>query len=122
MGTLAVGSSTALGTGALSFSNGTTLQAAANGLTLGNAMTLSGTNTVDTQANALTLGGAITGGSGSTLTKIGSGTLTLSRNNSATFAGEVFINGGTLAVGANNALGTGAVPLRRHRAAGRRQR
>jgi outer membrane autotransporter protein len=111
VGTLAVGSSTALGTGALSFSNGTTLQAAANGLTLGNAMTLSGNNTVDTQANALTLGGAITGGSGSTLTKIGSGTLTLSRNNSATFAGGVFINGGTLAVGANNALGTGAVTL-----------
>jgi autotransporter-associated beta strand protein len=54
-GTLAVGSSNALGTGALTFANGTTLQAAANGLSLANAMTLNGSNTVDTQANALGL-------------------------------------------------------------------
>jgi hypothetical protein len=49
------GRRTALGTRTLTFANGTTLQAAANGLTLINAMILNGTDTVDTQANALVL-------------------------------------------------------------------
>jgi autotransporter-associated beta strand protein len=71
-GTLAVGSSNALGTGALTFANGTTLQASANGLSLANAMMLNGSDTVDTQANALTLSGTLS--STGALTKIGSGT------------------------------------------------
>ena len=58
-GTLAVGNNSALGTGALAMAAGTTLQAAANGLSLGNAVSLNGTGTVDTQANALTLGNTI---------------------------------------------------------------
>src|SRR5258707_15578430 len=74
-GTLAVGSNTALGTGALAFANFTTLQAAPNGLSLANAVTLNLTDTVDTQTNTLTLSGAISGTGG--LSKIGSGTLTL---------------------------------------------
>ncbi|WP_164045251.1 autotransporter-associated beta strand repeat-containing protein, partial [Serratia marcescens] len=41
-GALAVGHNSALGTGTLSFANNTTLQAAANGLSLANAMTLNG--------------------------------------------------------------------------------
>jgi len=41
-GTLAVGSNTALGTGTLTLADGTTLQAAANGLALANAMQLLG--------------------------------------------------------------------------------
>jgi autotransporter-associated beta strand protein len=44
-GTLAVGSNTALGTGALTFADGTTLQAAGNGLSLANAMVLNGART-----------------------------------------------------------------------------
>ncbi len=75
-----MGSSTALGTGTLTFADGTTLQAAANGLTLANAMTLNGTDTVDSQGNALALSGTISGPG--TLTKIGAGTLTLTGNNS----------------------------------------
>jgi autotransporter-associated beta strand protein len=100
-----VGSNSALGTGALTFANGTTLQAAANGLSLANAMSLSGTDTVDTQSNALTLSGTLSGTGG--LTKIGSGTLTLTGTNS--YSGDTALNAGTLAVGNNAALGTGAL-------------
>ncbi len=104
-GTLAVGSNTALGTGALTFADGTTLQAAGNGLSLANAMVLNGADTVDTQANALTLAGVLSGTGG--LTKIGAGTLTLTGNNS--YQGGTALNAGTLAVGSNTALGTGAL-------------
>src|SRR5262249_45622045 len=93
----------ALGTGALTFASGTTLQAAANGLSLANAMTLNGTDTVDTQSNALTLSGTISSTGG--LTKIGAGTLTLSGSN--LYGGGTALNAGTLAVGSNSALGTG---------------
>ena len=100
VGTLAVGNNAALGTGALTFADGTTLQAAINGLSLSNAMTLAGTGTVDTQANALTLSGILSG-SGS-LTKIGTGTLTLS--GADTYSGATMVNAGTLAAGATNAF------------------
>jgi outer membrane autotransporter protein len=104
VGTLAVGSSNALGTGALTFANGTTLQAAATGLTLANAMTLNGTGTVDSQGNALALSGTISGSG--TLTKIGAGTLTLTGSNS--YQGGTALNAGTLAVAADNNLGNTA--------------
>jgi autotransporter-associated beta strand protein len=104
-GTLAVGSNGALGTGALTFASGTTLQAAAGGAALANAMTLNGTSTMDTQANALTLSGTLSGTSG--LTKIGSGTLTLSGAN--IYSGGTTINAGTVAVGNSSAFGTGTV-------------
>jgi autotransporter-associated beta strand protein len=102
-GTLAVGSNGALGTGTLTFAGGTTLQAAANGVSLANAMTLNGTDTVDTQSNALALSGTLSGTGG--LTKIGSGTLTLAGSN--LYGGGTALNAGTLAVGSNSALGTG---------------
>jgi autotransporter-associated beta strand protein len=104
-GTLAVGSSTALGTGALTFATGTTLQAAANGLTLANAMTLNGTDTVDTQANALALSGTLSGTGA--LTKVGSGMLTLSGNNS--YSGGTTVNAGTLIV--NGSIANSAVTV-----------
>ena len=54
-------------------------QAAADGLSLPNAMVLNGTDTVDTQTNALTLSGTLSGSGG--LTKIGTGVLALSGAN-----------------------------------------
>src|SRR5262245_29977106 len=93
-GTLAVGSSTALGTGTLTLADGTTLQAAANGLTLANAMRLLGDTTVDTQSNTLTLSGPISGTGG--LDKIGSGTLTLT--GTSTYTGDTNVNEGVLNV------------------------
>jgi YVTN family beta-propeller protein/autotransporter-associated beta strand protein len=104
-GTLAVGSNSALGTGALTFASGTALQAAANGLSLANAMILNGTDTVDTQTNALTLAGVLSGSGG--LTKTGSGTLILTNAN--TYSGGTAINAGTLRLENNQALGTGAL-------------
>ena len=104
-GTLAVGSNGALGTGALTFANATTLQAAAAGLSVANAMTLNGTNTVDTQANALTLSGVISGAG--TLSKIGAGTLILTNAN--IYSGGTTLAAGTLRLESNQALGSGAL-------------
>jgi fibronectin-binding autotransporter adhesin len=95
----AVGSNTALRTGALTFASGTTLQAAANGLSLANAMVFNGTDTVDTQTNALTLSGALSGSGG--LTKIGAGMLTLTGTN--TYSGATSVNAGTLFVNGSTA-------------------
>jgi autotransporter-associated beta strand protein len=60
-GTIQVGTSTALGTGALAMTGGTTLEAGANSLVLANNITTAGVGTVDTNANTLTLGGVISG-------------------------------------------------------------
>src|SRR6516162_8554821 len=97
-GTLAVGSNTALGTGTLTFASGTTLQAAANGLTLANTLILNGTDTIDTQANVMALSGSI-GGTGG-LAKIGTGTLKASGAN--TYSGATTVTAGTLQAGAAN--------------------
>jgi outer membrane autotransporter protein len=93
-GTLAVGSSRALGTGTLTLADGTTLQAAADGLALANAVRLLGDTTVDTQSNTLTLSGPISGAGG--LDKIGSGTLTLT--GASTYTGDTNVNEGVLNV------------------------
>src|SRR5262249_22725491 len=63
--------------------------------------------TVDTQANALTLGGAISGIGG--LTKIGTGTLTLSGANS--YAGGTTVNAGLINFAAANNFGNSAIVL-----------
>jgi autotransporter-associated beta strand protein len=93
-GTLAVGSSRALGTGALTLADGTTLQAAADGLALANAVRLNGAVTVDTKSNTTTLSGPISGTGG--LDKIGSGTLTLT--GASTYTGTTNVNEGVLNV------------------------
>jgi outer membrane autotransporter protein len=93
-GTLAVGSSRALGTGALTLADGTTLQAAANGLALANVVRLNGDVTVDTQSNTMTLSGPISGTGG--LDKIGSGTLMLT--GASTYTGTTTVSEGVLNV------------------------
>lgn len=97
-GTLGAGSSTALGTGALAMSDATTLQAAADGLSLANAITLSGIGNIDTQAYGLTLSGAMTdGATAGGLAKLGTGTLTLSGANA--YSGPTGVMAGTLRAG-----------------------
>lgn len=97
-GTLGVGSSTALGTGTLAMSDATTLQAATDGLTLANAVTLSGIGNIDTQAYEMTLSGAISDGATSGgLAKLGTATLTLSGAN--TYSGPTGVMAGTLRAG-----------------------
>jgi fibronectin-binding autotransporter adhesin len=93
-GTLAVGSSRAVGTGALTLADGTTLQAAANGLALANVVRLNGDVTVDTQSNTMTLSGPISGTGG--LDKIGSGTLMLT--GASTYTGTTTVSEGVLNV------------------------
>jgi autotransporter-associated beta strand protein len=93
VGTLQVSSDSNLGTsgGAVSIASGAVLQAGGS-FSSSRSLTLAGTSTIDTQANTLTWSGSI-GGSGS-LTKIGTGQLTLSGSNS--FSGGITISAGTL--------------------------
>ncbi|UVH58379.1 autotransporter outer membrane beta-barrel domain-containing protein [Variovorax paradoxus] len=88
-GRLNVGNNLALGTGTLAMDDGTTLGFAADGLNLANAVVLTGNNdpVIDTGGFSATLSGNITGGG--FITKIGSGTLTLSGSNSYTGATDV---------------------------------
>jgi outer membrane autotransporter protein len=88
-GRLNVGNNLALGTGTLAMDDGTTLGFAADGLNLANAVVLTGSNdpVIDTGSFSATLSGNITGGG--FITKIGSGTLTLSGSNSYTGATDV---------------------------------
>jgi len=98
-GTLGVGSSTALGTGTLAMADATTLQAAADGLALANAITVSGIGNIDTQAFGLTLAGDIAdGASPGGLAKLGTGTLTLSGRSS--YSGPTGVVEGGLRAGA----------------------
>ncbi|MET3498400.1 autotransporter outer membrane beta-barrel domain-containing protein, partial [Variovorax boronicumulans] len=88
-GRLDVGHNLALGTGTLAMDDGTTLGFAADGLNLANAIVLTGNNdpVIDTGSFGATLSGNITGGG--FITKVGSGTLTLSGANSYTGATDV---------------------------------
>ncbi|MDP9892350.1 outer membrane autotransporter protein [Variovorax boronicumulans] len=97
-GRLNVGHNLSLGTGALSMDDGTTLGFAANGLNLANAVVLTGSNdpVIDTGSFGATLSGNISGGG--FITKIGSGTLTLSGANS--YTGATDVAAGTLKAGA----------------------
>jgi RHS repeat-associated protein len=110
-GTLCINADTALGSvsGPLVFGgSGGTLQAGVNGIALYHTMTINygATATIDTQSYSMSIAGSINnpiGSSGSSggLTKIGSGMLTLSGDNSAatnTYCGGTRVNVGTLDV------------------------
>ena len=101
------GVSSSIGTGELTLDNGI-LQAGANNLAFSNAITLTSSGgTFDTNGNTLTWNGVISGEG--ELTKIGAGTLILGSTN--TYAGGTLIDGGTLGIGANDALGSGGVTM-----------
>ncbi|MBT2336430.1 autotransporter outer membrane beta-barrel domain-containing protein [Variovorax paradoxus] len=97
-GRLNVGHSLALGTGTLAMDDGTTLGFVADGLNLANAIVLTGNNdpVIDTGSFNAALSGNISGGG--FITKVGSGTLTLSGPNS--YTGATDVAEGTLKAGA----------------------
>jgi autotransporter-associated beta strand protein len=74
-------------------------------VSLGGDSLTTGANNLNTSFSGNIADGGINGGSGGSLTKIGSGTLTLSGDN--TYTGGTTINGGTLVAASGNALGTG---------------
>lgn len=96
-GTLTLASTSALGSGPVSFTANATLQA---GLTapLSNALSVTNgvTGTLDSDSNNVTLSGNLTGAGG--LTKTGSGTLNISGGGASnTLSGPITISAGTLA-------------------------
>lgn len=105
-GTLGLANNNALGTGVLTTYVGTV--AYADGVTIGNEIDLRGSTTLDVAAGSATQAGTIrqTGGAFG-IVKTGTGTLTLSGNN--TFTGGVTLNAGTLRLANNNALGASVV-------------
>lgn len=104
-GTLVVGNNSALGSGALTTADGTTLDSNA-AVILGNAAVLNGALAIG-GSNALTLNGAISG-NGSLLKK---GAATLPLNGANTYSGGTGLNAGQLVLGNNAALGTGALTV-----------
>ena len=102
-GTLTLRNNAGLGTGSLATAGGTTVSLA-DGLTIANTVRLGGRTTVES-AGASTLSGQISG-TGSLL-KTGTGTLTLSGAN--LYTGGTTLSEGALALGSNNALGSGAL-------------
>jgi autotransporter-associated beta strand protein len=99
-GTVQIGSSSALSTGDVSITapvNPVTLQATA-GVTIANNINISSgvTFTLDTQANSVVLSG-VSSGSGSGITKIGTGSLII--NGSNTYTGATNVSAGTLQLG-----------------------
>ena len=121
-------------TGGTIVNNGGTLQLQ-GGVSLGDALTLSGTgatnatgalesvsgtnawtgnvalaanSTIAVDAGSFTISGVISG-TGSSLTKVGAGALTLTKAN--TFTGGASINSGTLTIDHKSGLGTGTVTI-----------
>ena len=103
--TVGAESITIRGTGA--GGNGALRNASASAASLSGAVTLDANTTIATTNGAITLSGAIgQSASGYSLTKTGTGSLTLSGAN--TFSGGVTLSAGTLVIGNNAALGTGS--------------
>ena len=91
--------------GAVTLETDTTIAATNGAITISGAINANNDALTITNQGDVTLSGAITN-STSTLTKTGTGTLTLSGAN--TFSGGVTLSAGTLSIGNDSALGTGA--------------
>ena len=102
-GTVSISNAAALGTGTLTVNSGTLL-AGANGLSVSNLVNFAGAGAIDTAANTLTVTSVI-GGSGR-ITKLGTGTLSLTGAN--TFTGGMTISAGTVTGAASN-YGSGGI-------------
>ena len=108
-GTLNYGDVAALGSGDVTFSGASTLQAGTTGSQANNIAINSGvTGIIDTQANSATFTGKVSGSG--TLEKQGTGTLTLS-NSTNDYSGGTTLSAGTLNYGDLAALGTGTVTV-----------
>ncbi|MBZ9986200.1 autotransporter outer membrane beta-barrel domain-containing protein [Mesorhizobium sp. BH1-1-5] len=105
-GTLLIGNDAALGSGGLTMAGGTTFGASGGARIFAQTVTLDGSATIDTSDGDLTLSSGIgESGGPASLTKTGSGTLTL--NGASTYTGGTNLYAGTLSLDDNNALGTG---------------
>ncbi|HRQ80266.1 MAG TPA: putative Ig domain-containing protein, partial [Azospirillaceae bacterium] len=107
-GTLSIDAAARLGSGTLGLGSGATLSVT-GATTIANDVTVNN-STINTNANAVTLSGSISGGT-STLTKTGSGTLTLSSGTSNASAWNMTVSAGGLSVDAAARLGTGTLTL-----------
>ncbi len=105
-GTLKIGNDVALGSGVLTVEAGTSLGATGGTHVVNNNVTANGGFSV-TGNDDLALMGVISGAGG--IDMDGSGTLLLSGVN--TYAGGTSLNSGTLAIGDDDALGTGALTI-----------
>ncbi|WP_156994497.1 autotransporter outer membrane beta-barrel domain-containing protein, partial [Tatumella morbirosei] len=106
-GEIDVSNNSGLGTGNLAMADGTTLGFGASDLSLENTVSLSGTGTIATGSHSETLSGVISGKG--VLAKTGSGTLTLSGEN--TYSGGTTLSTGEINVSNNSALGTGNLAM-----------
>jgi autotransporter-associated beta strand protein len=109
-GTVSIAADGNLGSGAVTLAAGSKLQVT-GATTIDNAVALTGSAEVQTDA-AVTISGNITGNT-RTLTKSGSGTLTLSGTNNSSGSGVsgITVSAGTLAVGASTNLGQTTLTL-----------
>ncbi|WP_164156216.1 autotransporter-associated beta strand repeat-containing protein [Sandarakinorhabdus rubra] len=106
-GTILIGNSSALGTGALAMAGGTTLVAGAPNLLVLNAVSTAGVGTINTGTSTLTLAGIVSGAG--SIAKVGTGTLVLNGANS--YAGGTTLAAGGITVGTSTALGSGALAM-----------
>lgn len=106
-GSLVIGSSEALGTGAVSAANGTRIDSG-SASTLSNNFNVAGTVSFGGNST-LALSGTLQGDGTAVVNKDGAGTLVLSGTN--TYGGGTTLSAGTLLVGNNAALGSGMLTV-----------
>ncbi len=107
-GTINAGNNASLGSGIVTF-NGGALGASAAGITIGNAATLAaGGGTLTSLGNSYTYSGALTGTGA--LNTAGTHTVTLTNAGNA-YSGGTNANGGTLALGVDNAIAAGTLAV-----------